>query len=148
MKFSGECLWEAEYGREELDHIASRLLEKTGSGHILISGPMGAGKTTLISALSKELGSADEASSPTFGWVNSYATRDGALLAYHFDNYRIEDPKSVHTEELWEYYDQNVPVWMEWPEKLEPEQWPEEYYQLEITLIAEGGRRLRLFHKG
>lgn len=145
MKSLAECLWEVEYDRNELDTTACELLKKTGLGHILISGPMGAGKTTLISALSRELGSADEARSPTFGWVNEYASGDGTILAYHFDNYRIEDNASIHTEELWEYYDHNVPVWMEWPEKLDEEQWPEAYYYVEISLVSDDRRRLRLF---
>ena len=44
---------------------------------------MGAGKTTLIKELVKELGVKDNSSSPTFSLVNEYRTFEGETV-YHF----------------------------------------------------------------
>ncbi|MDE6651414.1 MAG: tRNA (adenosine(37)-N6)-threonylcarbamoyltransferase complex ATPase subunit type 1 TsaE, partial [Paramuribaculum sp.] len=55
------------------------------------SGEMGAGKTTFISALCRELGVEDDfAGSPTFSIINEYRSDTTAELIYHFDLYIIE----------------------------------------------------------
>jgi tRNA threonylcarbamoyladenosine biosynthesis protein TsaE len=50
---------------------------------------MGVGKTTLIKALVKALGSDDTVSSPTFSIVNEYKIFDESI--YHFDFFRIKN---------------------------------------------------------
>jgi tRNA threonylcarbamoyladenosine biosynthesis protein TsaE len=50
--------------------------------------PMGAGKTTLIKALIKKLGSIDDGSSPTFAIANQYKTSLHGDL-YHMDLFRL-----------------------------------------------------------
>ena len=64
-------------------------------------GVMGAGKTTFIKALCKELGVQEPVTSPTFAIINEYRTEDGASV-YHFDFYSgnrcfIEWPELVET---------------------------------------------------
>ena len=63
----------------------------------IISGFLGAGKTTLVSRIAEYLGSEDDVTSPTFAIVNQY---EGRRTIYHFDMYRIDkieeaDRKSV-----------------------------------------------------
>ena len=54
-------------------------------------GEMGAGKTTFINALAKELGvDSDATGSPSFSLINEYRSDTTAELIYHFDLYRLE----------------------------------------------------------
>lgn len=141
----GKKSWKIEYELADIAEVAKSLLEMSKIPNFLFSGPMGAGKTTLIASLVSHLGSLDAASSPTFGWVNTYQDPAGRTVAIHFDNYRIEDPASVHAEELWEYYELGIPVLMEWPEKLTVSLWPDEYHWIEISLVSAKRRLLRFY---
>ncbi len=57
---------------------------------ILLSGDLGAGKTTLTKGIAAGLGAAreDDVTSPTFTLVHKY---EGSTRVYHVDLYRIED---------------------------------------------------------
>ena len=79
------------YKENQIYQVARQLINKSTSKTLCFYAPMGAGKTTLIKALLKELGASDTGSSPTFGIVNEYHNDKGELLAYHFDFYRLED---------------------------------------------------------
>ena len=70
-----------------IDQAADLILEAAdGCSVIAFHGEMGAGKTTIISALAKALGvAADEISSPSFSIVNEYRSDATAELIYHFD---------------------------------------------------------------
>ena len=58
---------------------------------VAFHGEMGAGKTTFINALCRELGvESDDTASPTFAIVNEYRSDTTAELIYHFDLYRLE----------------------------------------------------------
>ena len=76
------------YTQDELQTVAQQILENATSRIFLFYGSMGVGKTTLIKAMSNQLGVQELASSPTFSIVNEYEASNG--LVYHFDFYRIE----------------------------------------------------------
>ncbi len=112
-------------------------------GHSLIAfrAPMGAGKTTFISALCRSLGvDADAVSSPTFAIVNEYRTATGENI-YHFDFYRIEDEREALDIGLYEYLDSGCLCLMEWPENI-AELLPEETVMVSIDVLEDGTRRL------
>ena len=78
---------------------------------------MGVGKTTLIKALSLQLGVVDVVSSPTFSIVNEYHI-DKGLKIYHFDFYRIEDEDEAYDMGYEEYFFSEAYCFIEWPEKI------------------------------
>lgn len=81
-------------------------------------GEMGAGKTTFINALMKELGIEGNSSSPTFSIVNEYLSPTYGSV-FHFDFYRLKDEHEaldIGVEDI--LYDNNY-CFMEWPERIE-----------------------------
>ncbi len=109
---------EIKFQLSEIEQVAQSILEQLKSKTLCFYGDMGAGKTTLISAMVKSLGGSDEANSPTFGLVNEYADQNGDLLAYHFDFYRIENEEEALDMGLEDYLDTPAWLFMEWPEKV------------------------------
>lgn len=105
-----------------------------------LSGPLGAGKTTLAQGLAAALGVAKgEATSPTFTLANIY---QGLKPVNHLDLYRLgEKPlEEFHQAGLEERLEGLCLV--EWPERLADDFWPEERLMLEID-YNEVGRWLR-----
>ena len=105
-----------EYTLNEIDQVAKQLLEVSNSNIFLLYGRMGAGKTTLIKAMVKELGVTHTTNSPTFGLVNEYEGKNNTI--YHFDLYRIEDEIEVLDMGFEDYLAQNAIIFIEWPEKI------------------------------
>jgi tRNA threonylcarbamoyladenosine biosynthesis protein TsaE len=81
-------------------------------------GEMGAGKTTLIKAICKQLGVTEDISSPTFSLVNEYHTQQNEII-YHFDFYRIKNIEEVYDIGYEDYFFSNSICLIEWPEKIE-----------------------------
>jgi tRNA threonylcarbamoyladenosine biosynthesis protein TsaE len=79
-------------------------------------GKMGAGKTTLIKAICRELGVEDTVNSPTFSIINEYRRNTGGTPIYHFDFYRINHPDEVEDLGLEEYFFSGALCLIEWPE--------------------------------
>ena len=74
----------------EIDSAAAKFLDAVkGYDVIAFYGEMGAGKTTFINAITRQLGVVDDAvNSPSFSIVNEYRTASGDTI-YHFDLYRL-----------------------------------------------------------
>ena len=102
---------------QELDNAAAQFLELAGDRAVIaFSGEMGAGKTTFIQALCRNLGVKVEVNSPTFSLVNEYFTPVGNSI-FHFDLYRIETPDELFDMGYEEYFYSGSLCLIEWPEK-------------------------------
>lgn len=103
----------------ELPLIAKTLLEKHPDNRFfLLRGVMGAGKTTFMQAVAKELQSKDTVSSPTFAIVNQYEINDNHYI-YHFDFYRIKNLKEAIDIGFEEYLYSGEYCFIEWAENVE-----------------------------
>src|SRR5690606_6984159 len=102
---------------ETLPQAAEKLLEAVGNQRVLLFyGDMGAGKTTFISAICRQLGVTDVASSPTFAIVNEYRSAAGPV--YHFDFYRIRSEQEAFDLGYEDYFYSGAYCCVEWPEKI------------------------------
>ncbi|MFZ4797337.1 MAG: tRNA (adenosine(37)-N6)-threonylcarbamoyltransferase complex ATPase subunit type 1 TsaE [Bacteroidia bacterium] len=81
-------------------------------------GEMGAGKTTLIKSICKNLGVIDEVNSPTFSLVNEYKTVNGKTV-FHFDFYRIKSINEAYDIGIEEYFESGNICLIEWPNMIE-----------------------------
>jgi tRNA threonylcarbamoyladenosine biosynthesis protein TsaE len=107
-----------EVSPDQLDQVAKELLTVAGkSGVWMLHGEMGAGKTTLVKAIGRNLGVIETMSSPTFSLVNEYRTGNGGKL-FHFDLYRLKNEREIVDIGAAEYFDSGELCLVEWPEKL------------------------------
>lgn len=100
-----------------LEQVARDLLNHSTNKRIwLFFGEMGAGKTTLIKTLARQLGVKETMGSPTFSIVNEYSA--GTDKVYHVDLYRLVSEKEIVDTGIEEYFDSGGYCLVEWPEKL------------------------------
>jgi tRNA threonylcarbamoyladenosine biosynthesis protein TsaE len=121
---------------DELPAAGRELLKAAGAQRILtFQGAMGAGKTTFIQALCRELGVKDRMGSPTYSLVNEYKGGDGAPI-YHFDFYRIKAESEAQDMGLEDYLDSGYWCLIEWPEQI-PHLLPADSLRISIDLEGE-----------
>lgn len=124
----------------DLKIIGKYLIEDLSTKVVRIDGPMGAGKTTLISSICKTLGVEEPISSPTFSLVNTYKSRDGII--YHFDFYRIQNAHEALDIGLEEYLESGNLCFMEWAEKITPHL-PLNYDHYKLEVIDKEHRKIK-----
>ncbi|MGH7593607.1 MAG: tRNA (adenosine(37)-N6)-threonylcarbamoyltransferase complex ATPase subunit type 1 TsaE [Gemmatimonadales bacterium] len=81
---------------------------------VWLEGPLGAGKTTLVRAITRGRGAPHGATSPTFGLVHHYPTPHGEI--YHVDCYRLRHPDEAADLD-WETLTAADLLLIEWPER-------------------------------
>jgi tRNA threonylcarbamoyladenosine biosynthesis protein TsaE len=101
-------------------------------------GSMGAGKTTFIKAICRELGSGDYVTSPTFALINEYSTDKGAVI-FHFDFYRIKKLDEAYDLGFEDYIYSGAYCFIEWPEMISP-LLPEGMVEVKIRETEKGHR--------
>ena len=111
-------------------------------------GSMGAGKTTFIAALCRELGVQEPVTSPTFAIVNEYRTTAlpptggvGEEPIFHFDFYRIKRLEEAYDIGFEDYLYSGHLCLIEWPELIE-ELLPDDAVRVHITVNDDGTRRI------
>jgi len=101
---------------EETEALGEELGRRLRIGDlVLLSGELGAGKTTFVRGVARGIGSSDSVASPTFQLVRVY--RGGIQLA-HVDLYRIESSVEMRDLGLDELLDQGAAL-VEWGERLD-----------------------------
>ncbi|MDR1348583.1 MAG: tRNA (adenosine(37)-N6)-threonylcarbamoyltransferase complex ATPase subunit type 1 TsaE [Prevotellaceae bacterium] len=116
------------------------LLNEIGSRRIIaFYGKMGAGKTTIIKEICRQIDVADVVCSPTFALVNEYHRINGKPV-FHFDFYRINKIDEAYDLGYEEYFYGNSLCLIEWPEKIE-QILPEDAVAVKIK-VTDNGRRI------
>jgi len=109
----------------------------------IFKGELGAGKTTLIKALCKELNVVGLTNSPSFSIVNEYTTANGDMI-YHFDFYRIKNIAEIFDIGYEEYFYSGHYCFIEWPEVAE-QILPAAYVETEIRVDEDKQTRIIAF---
>lgn len=130
----------------KLAEIASKIMQAAGDCRILLfDGEMGAGKTTLIRAISATLGVKDNVSSPTFSLVNEYVAPSGTIN--HFDFYRVKSLEEALNAGVEEYFYSGNLCMIEWPGIIESII-PERHMMIKIEVKENNERIYKLTMHG
>jgi tRNA threonylcarbamoyladenosine biosynthesis protein TsaE len=109
---------ESIYSLNEIENTAKQFIEFLG-GHKIVAfhGNLGAGKTTFIQAVCKQLGVKENVSSPTFSIINQYITANSKTI-FHIDLYRVKDNEEAIHAGVEECIYSGELCFIEWPERI------------------------------
>jgi tRNA threonylcarbamoyladenosine biosynthesis protein TsaE len=126
-----------DFGRD----LGSRL---EGGEILLLSGPLGAGKTLFVKGICSALGiDREEVTSPSFTLVNPYA---GRVQLYHLDLYRLDEGASAaHAVDLDELLaDEKSVIVIEWAERMGNYPLPNNVWKIRISGDGEDARKIAI----
>ncbi len=123
----------------ETERLAAELARELAAGDVvLLSGELGAGKTTFVRGAARALGVTDPVTSPTFTIGQRYPAAPPVTYVSHVDLYRLG---SLHDEDpdlLADYIGADTITFVEWPD----------VGVQEISDLGRIVRRVRLSHGG
>ena len=108
------------YAPEATAKIGRDLVRELKPGSmVLLSGELGAGKTTLVKGIAEgfEAARAEDVTSPTFTLIHEY--RGPKVTLFHIDLYRIDTQRELDTLALDDLRDTNSILLIEWGAKFE-----------------------------
>ena len=105
------------FNLNQIDKAVDFLEEHLKTTIICFDGPMGAGKTTLISELCRKWDVNNSISSPTFSIVNHYISPSKGSI-YHFDFYRLKNIEEAMDIGIDEYLESDNYCLIEWGERI------------------------------
>ncbi|MER3462663.1 MAG: tRNA (adenosine(37)-N6)-threonylcarbamoyltransferase complex ATPase subunit type 1 TsaE [Armatimonadota bacterium] len=125
---------------EAMEQIGATLAAEATPGLVLLlTGELGAGKTTLARGFVRALGYAGEVRSPTFNLVFLYDTQPPVC---HADLYRLNRAAEVEDIGLADYLSTHA-LLVEWPERA-PDFWPEDAWRIGILSEPDGTRKVTI----
>jgi tRNA threonylcarbamoyladenosine biosynthesis protein TsaE len=108
----------ASSGPDETEALGAQIARELAPGAVVVlSGDVGAGKTTLVRGAVRELGHGGRVTSPTFTLVNRY--EDGRVPISHLDLYRLAETGGLAAEDPALVAEEIGPrriAFVEWPE--------------------------------
>ena len=127
---------------QDTQEFAKQFASTLKSGDVvLLTGDLGAGKTTFVKAVAKELGYDGLVTSPTFTLLNQY---NGKMPIYHFDMYRLKSSAEAIECGLDEILCNGEGVcFVEWPQKV-ASIIPEKNIMLDIVVLDTNKRKFRV----
>lgn len=130
---------------ESLPEAAKKFVGNMGDFTVFaFRGEMGAGKTTFINELSRQLGVTDDfTSSPSFALINEYRSDTTAELIYHFDLYRLENLEEAFDIGVEDYFDSGAICLIEWPDRV-ADILPDDTVWIDIEVQPDGSRLLKM----
>jgi len=139
-----KCALSFETHSEEETRTVGRELAKwlPDSGLVLLSGDLGAGKTTLTKGIveGRNAAHSDDVSSPTFTLIHEYGD---PVRVYHVDLYRLDAAEQAQRLGIDELLDSAALVLVEWGERF-PELWPKQRVEIRIAHLEGDGRRIEV----
>jgi len=128
------------YTLAQMEEVAQSLMKKVGTQSVwAFHAPMGAGKTTLITALCKIVGVQDRVNSPTFAIMNEY--QGLGKVIYHMDWYRLENEGDAQRAGVEMAIADSDYCFIEWPEKA-INLIPSDALHIEIEILDPEHRRI------
>ena len=125
----------------EIEKTAKKFLDATSGYKVFaFSGDIGAGKTSFISALCKELNVFETVTSPTYSIIQEYKTSDDKTV-FHIDLYRIKSKQEAMDAGVEDFLLSNDICLVEWPEKA-PEIFPDNTVYSQMEILSETKRKL------
>ena len=112
-----------------------------------LSGDLGSGKTCFVQGLARglEVPEQYDITSPSYTLINEYP---GRLPLCHADLYRLEGRMDAETVGLWDLFDSDAVVAVEWAERLDEADWPESSLGVAISIVNDRTRCIRLIGYG
>ena len=125
----------------EIERTAKEFLKLVNDYKVYaFSGELGAGKTTFISAVCKELEVVEPVTSPTYSIIQEYKTSEGKSI-YHIDLYRIKSNQEALEAGIEDCLNSNNTCFVEWPEKA-PEIFPTETVFSNFEIVSANKRKM------
>lgn len=136
------------YCPEQTRHLGDCLGRLVPKGVVLrLFGDLGSGKTCFVQGLARGLGVPEsyDITSPTYTLINTYLGRFGFA---HVDLYRLNGPADIEQIGLWELFDRETVVAVEWADRLPDSDWPADSVCIQFKTEGDTVRRIRFFRYG
>ncbi len=121
--------------------FAARLIEQaaTAATVVLLSGDLGAGKTTFSRGAVRRFGHTGAVKSPTYTLIERYQTIHGEVA--HLDLYRLTDPEELEFIGFRDLLESCATLLVEWPERA-PSLQSIAHFNVKLSYHQDGGREL------
>src|SRR6266699_2276392 len=105
------------FNLDDIENVAKEFVECSSAYKVFaFTGGLGAGKTTFINAICKQLGVKETVTSPTYAIIQEYHFKEKGII-YHIDMYRIKNIEEAIEAGVEDCLRSDKLCMVEWPER-------------------------------